>query len=79
MTKPPQRPLEQPTTEPPAARFRAWHYLALLVPYVALLVPAIYARTSPELFGIPFFYVYQFAWVFLSAGITALVYRSITR
>jgi len=34
----------------------------------------LYARTSPQLFGFPFFYWYQFAWVILSALITGLVY-----
>ena len=36
--------------------------------------PAIYARETPTLFGFPFFYWYQFAWVFLTAAITGLVY-----
>jgi hypothetical protein len=39
-----------------------------------LLFPAVYARQTPELFGFPFFYWYQLAWVFLTAGITGLVY-----
>ena len=38
-----------------------------------LWVPS-YAAGSPELAGIPFFYWYQFLWVLISAGITALVY-----
>jgi hypothetical protein len=51
----------------------AWYWL-LLLPFVALLFPGLYARTSPQLFGFPFFYWYQFAWVILSALITGLVY-----
>lgn len=52
---------------------RAW-YLLLLVPIVCLLATPIYARETPELFGFPFFYWYQFAWVPLSVVITYLVY-----
>jgi hypothetical protein len=50
-----------------------WNWL-LLLPAIGLLFPAIYARATPALFGFPFFYWYQFAWVFLTAAITALVY-----
>ncbi len=50
-----------------------WNWL-LLLPAAGLLFPAIYARETPALFGFPFFYWYQFAWVFLTAAITGLVY-----
>jgi Protein of unknown function (DUF3311) len=50
-----------------------WNWL-LLLPASGLLFPAIYARETPALFGFPFFYWYQFAWVFVTAGITGLVY-----
>ena len=52
---------------------RAW-YLLLLVPLIGLLYVPIYARETPELFGFPFFYWYQFAWVPLSVVITYIVY-----
>ncbi len=47
--------------------------MLLAVPFAALLFPASYARTAPTLAGLPFFYWYQFAWLVLSAGLTALV------
>jgi Protein of unknown function (DUF3311) len=50
-----------------------WNWL-LIFPAVGLLFPALYARQTPVLFGFPFFYWYQFAWVFLTAAITGLVY-----
>jgi uncharacterized protein DUF3311 len=53
---------------------RRW-YLLLAVPFVALLYPPLYATEDPELFGFPFFYWYQFAWVPLTAGLTYFVYR----
>jgi Protein of unknown function (DUF3311) len=51
-----------------------WNWL-LLLPALGLLFPSLYARSTPALFGFPFFYWYQFAWVFVTAAITALVYR----
>jgi len=33
-----------------------------------------YASAAPALAGIPFFYWYQFLWVFISAVLTAIVY-----
>lgn len=54
-------------------RSTRWNWL-LALPALGLLFPAIYARTTPTLFGFPFFYWYQFAWVFVTAAITAVVY-----
>jgi hypothetical protein len=51
-----------------------WNLL-LLPPYIALLVPAFYVKAEPSLFGFPFFYWYQFAWVIVAAALTAIVYR----
>ena len=50
-----------------------WLFLAL--PYAALCFPALYARATPALFGFPFFYWYQFAWVILTSILLVLVYR----
>jgi len=63
----------------PARSLRAWHYCVLSLPFFGLLLPSFYARWSPEIFGFPFFYAYQFLWIFVSAALTALVYRSITK
>ena len=52
-----------------------WWYLLLALPFVGLLIPAIYASDSPRLFGFPFFYWYQFAWVIVAAALTIVVYR----
>lgn len=46
----------------------------LLVPFAAVLDPALYAHDHPRIAGIPFFVWYQFAWVLLAAGITGVVY-----
>lgn len=42
----------------------------LAIPVVALLLVSTYAKKTPELWGFPFFYWYQFLWVFLAAGFT---------
>jgi hypothetical protein len=54
---------------------RRWWYALFGLPYVALLWLPFYAREDPVLWGIPFFYWYQFAWVIVTVAITALVYR----
>jgi hypothetical protein len=51
-----------------------WYWL-FLVPFFGVFFPWIYNTRSPELFGVPFFYWYQMAWVPLSVLITVFVYR----
>lgn len=51
-----------------------WNLL-LLLPALALVFPGVYARATPELFGIPFFYWYQLAWIVATGLITGFVYR----
>ncbi len=51
--------------------------LLLLLPFLGLCVPQLYARTNPVLFGFPFFYWYQFVWVILASAIMGLVYSKI--
>jgi hypothetical protein len=52
-----------------------WWYALLLLPLLGLLYPPLYSSKDPEIAGVPFFYWYQFAWVFISAVLTALVYN----
>ncbi|UQX89808.1 DUF3311 domain-containing protein [Jatrophihabitans telluris] len=51
----------------------------LVIPILALLIVPIYARTGPTLWGFPFFYWYQFMWVFLAAAFTYTAYVIIDR
>ena len=51
----------------------AWNSL-LALPALGLAFPGIYSHAEPSLFGFPFFYWYQFAWVLGAAVISALVY-----
>ena len=47
--------------------------ILLLIPYLVLWVP-LYNTVEPTLFGFPFFYWFQLAWIFASMIITAVVY-----
>ncbi len=52
-------------------------WLLLLVPYIGLLWVPFYNSKGPALFGFPFFYWYQLAWVPLTSLLIWIVYRSI--
>lgn len=48
----------------------------LLLPFVGLGWVPFYNRLDPALFGLPFFYWYQLAWIPLGMVLTWLVWRS---
>ena len=50
----------------------------VLAPIVALMWVGSYARETPRLWGMPFFFWYQFLWVFLAALCTFTAYRIMT-
>jgi hypothetical protein len=54
--------------------WRRWINLLLVVPFIAVLWVPFYNRIEPRFLGIPFFYAYQLAWVWLGAGLTWIVY-----
>lgn len=51
-----------------------WYWL-LLLPYIAMMCVPFYNRVEPLLFGIPFYYWYQLAWVPLSSVIIWVVFH----
>jgi hypothetical protein len=53
---------------------RTLAYALLLFECVVILVPSVYGRLAPKLFGIPFFYWFQLAWILVAMVITGLVY-----
>ena len=53
-------------------------WVLLLLPFVGLLWVPFYNFQDPALFGFPFFYWYQLAWVPISSLLIWLVYRSRT-
>lgn len=65
---------DQPTRGP--ARPLPYVIAGVLV-VVAIVLPLavpMYARATPALWGIPFFYWYQLLWVFIAAGLLAIAY-----
>lgn len=51
---------------------RAW-YALLLLPFIGTLLPQLYNRLEPQLFGLPFYYWYQLAWVVITALLLGIV------
>ena len=54
-------------------RTTLWHLL-LVVPFIATLWVPFYNSLEPRIFGIPYFYSYQFAWIPISVVLTVIVY-----
>jgi len=67
-----------PERSTPTSAHSSWWSLLLLIPFVALLWVPFYNRLDPTLFGVPFFYWYQFVWVILTSLIIVIV-DSLTR
>ncbi len=65
-----------PSDERPPAKRREdtrWYWL-LVLPFIGTLWVPFYNRLEPMAGSIPFFYWYQFAWIGISAVLTAIVY-----
>lgn len=74
-----EEPLHDPRDEggspgrgPNDLRFSPWNLLLLLP--LTMLITAMYNFDSPRLFGMPFFYWFQFAFVFVGVACVAIVY-----
>lgn len=65
--------MQDETPHPKGNGRRGW-WLLLILPVVGPLWVPFYNRLEPVLFGLPFFYWYQFLWVLISVAITAFVY-----
>jgi uncharacterized protein DUF3311 len=49
--------------------------LLLLLPFIGLLWVPFYNSAEPQLWGFPFFYWYQFVWVFVTSFLIWIVYQ----
>ena len=49
-------------------------YALLLGECLVILIPSIYGRATPKLFGIPFFYWFQLAWIIVGMIVTGIAY-----
>ncbi|MEP6599838.1 MAG: DUF3311 domain-containing protein [Actinomycetota bacterium] len=68
---------DRPPPLPAGVRAAAGALLGL--PMLALLIVPIYAKDEPTLWGFPFFYWWQFLWVFIAAACTWAAYVVIDR
>lgn len=50
----------------------------LLIPIVALMWVGSYNQEEPKLWGFPFFFWYQFLWVFLCSAMTWTAFKLVT-
>ena len=48
---------------------RVLRYALLALPFAGTLLPFVYNRAEPSLFGMPFFYWYQLAWIPMTSGL----------
>ncbi len=54
---------------------RSWVLLLLLAPpFVGMLWVPFYNSVEPRLGGVPYFYWYQFLWIFIGAALTGVAY-----
>jgi Protein of unknown function (DUF3311) len=75
MSKPPDKPGNRPVVTPS----RVVAGVCLVIPFIAVLWVSSYTRQTPRFAGIPFFYWYQMAWVFLSSALTCVAYVLVRR
>lgn len=72
-----RRPSQQPSARRPRrADANRWNWL-LLVPIVVPLMPGLYNRMEPTLFGVPFFYWSQLGFAFLASAVIAVVHLKV--
>jgi hypothetical protein len=60
------------------SEWSGWHLL-FIIEFVMVLWPPFFNKLEPTVFGIPFFYWYQLACVFVGAIITVIVYLRTAR
>lgn len=56
------------------AGLRRLAYTLLVIESVIILIPSIYGRPTPKLFGFPFFYWFQLLWIIVGMVVTGIAY-----
>jgi len=51
-------------------------YVILFVPFFTAIWVPLYNRVEPSLWGIPFFYWFQFVLIVIAAAVTGLAYKA---
>jgi Protein of unknown function (DUF3311) len=64
-------------TSPKPTQRRSKLVSLMVLPYLGLCFPQLYARSTPALWGFPFFYWYQLAWVIATSVLLGIVYRKL--
>ncbi|GAB0116978.1 DUF3311 domain-containing protein [Acidisoma sp. 7E03] len=59
--------------KPSRPRASLWRVL-LILPVIAVLAVGCFNRTTPTLWGFPFFYWYQMLWVVLCSAVVGVVF-----
>jgi Protein of unknown function (DUF3311) len=54
-------------------------YALLLAECLVILIPSVYGRAAPKLFGIPFFYWFQLLWIIVAMVVTGIAYVLVER
>ncbi len=72
-TPPQSRPEEG--VPPTDKRKMALAAVLLAIPIIALMWVPSYSKDAPRLWGFPFFFWYQFLWVFICSALTFAAYR----
>ena len=67
-------PAENQHRRPRARGLSRWHWLVVVAVVIPLLTP-LYNHAEQQLFGLPFFYWSQMAFIGLAACVTAVVYQ----
>ena len=62
-----------------ARALRGVAYALLLGECLVILIPSVYGRATPKLFGIPFFYWFQLLWIIVGMVVTGIAYLLIER
>lgn len=79
MTVNPESEPSQPRRVPVVTAARIGAAVCLILPLVAMVWVNSYARLTPTLIGIPFFYWYQISWVLITCALTAIAYVLVRR
>jgi hypothetical protein len=64
----------RPETQGDGRGKRRWIVPVIFLPFIAVLWVPFFNTLDPALWGIPFFYWYQLAWIVIGAALTIIVY-----
>jgi hypothetical protein len=62
-----------------ASALKVVAYVLLVGECLVILIPSIYGRATPKLFGFPFFYWFQLLWIIVGMVVTGIAYLLIER